>query len=187
MGARGHRETARRIEEDAIRRATGRSFEALRWTVRLVPGLKVAVVGLRYPMWGAREYIKTAKVPAQQRTAAFSERTQRGESMEGKAGDWVTINSDGSTGVIDDAVFQATYAAISGEFSPEGWQLYQKTVPALAVRYWFFLPFRLATLEGPMTVRRGDWILQGPSGDQWPRQHPFMTQNYMGRDGIHIS
>lgn len=52
----------------------------------------------------------------------------------------------------------------------------KKAIPVTA--YQTDEPIDIITLEGTMHANSGDWILTGPTGEQWPVKNEIFTSTY---------
>lgn len=120
---------------------------------------------------GVMEYRKPAPVQAEQVKTAFTETTARGSTLSGKAGDYRVTGADGSSWVVDKAIFESTHQAIAGKPGH-----FQKT--ATIIGFQLDQPVSLQTLEGPVTGEAGDWLVQGPAGEQWIITGPKFAETY---------
>lgn len=56
-------------------------------------------------------------------------------------------------------------------------KVYRKTATAKAKQ--FMMPFRVETPEGVMTGDAGDYVLEGPAGEQWPVKREIFEATYV--------
>lgn len=78
--------------------------------------------------------------------------------MRAEAGDYVVTEGDGRWSVQAD-IFESTY-----RLRPDG--LFEKTATIRAREVEATL--KIATLEGLVHARKGDFLALGPAGDVWP-------------------
>ncbi|WP_167759472.1 hypothetical protein [Mycobacterium sp. PS03-16] len=124
-----------------------------------------------------RRYRRRGDVTAEQRPHAFTWTTSTGEVMHARAGDWLVTDDTGDTRSVAAEVFDGTHEQIGpGRYRRTGTVLAR---PATAGEI-------VATLEGDVIARDGDWIVRGPQGEQWPvPEHRFHANYSAGEEPPH--
>lgn len=117
---------------------------------------------------------RTGSVVAERRDTAWTWPTLSGQTLRGDAGDWAVRDpDDGHWWSVRDDIFRASYEHLDGD----RWHRVG-TVRARPARPGEVV----ATLEGPVTAREGDWVVQGEAGEQWPVGSDEFTRRYRRLD-----
>lgn len=95
--------------------------------------------------------------------------TQRGDQLQGHAGDWVVESPDGGQRTVKDLEFRALYESIGGD----RWRR-TGTVSARQVS----TQVSVSTLEGVARAEPGDWIVTAPDGSSWPVPDEVFRASY---------
>lgn len=94
-----------------------------------------------------------------------------GEVMTAQPGDWAVIDDAGNERSVAAAVFAATHEQVGpGRYRRSGTV---RARPAVAGEV-------IATLEGEVVAKAGDWIIEGSQGEQWPIPEPQFRTTYDG-------
>ena len=117
---------------------------------------------------GWRRFRRAGTVQAERLRQSLVWSTEGGDQLTGRAGDWRV--SDGErTWTVGDEQFRTSY-------EPDGASTYRR-VGIVRAR-----PGRsgevVQTLEGPVQVQSGDWVVQGGSGECWPVPAARFAQSY---------
>jgi hypothetical protein len=118
-----------------------------------------------------QRYLRRGEVTAQKRRRAWSWTTSTGDVMRGSAGDWAITGDDGRHWSVAATVFESSYERV-------GPQRYRRAGTVLARQ----ASDRevIATWEGDAVAHRGDWIVQGTRGEQWPVPDGQFRAGYEG-------
>jgi len=118
------------------------------------------------PLW--RPFVRVGTVTAEQRSTAWTWKSDSGHTMHADAGDWAILE-DGKTWSVRDDIFRATYeAAGAGRWHRTGRVQARPAQPGETVN----------TLEGPTTAAEGDWVVRGSDGEQWPVPKDEFARRY---------
>lgn len=109
-----------------------------------------------------------APVVARQLTRPESLELEAGDRLSGNAGDWVVEGPTGSR-VVAEHVFGQTYR-------PDGDGAYRPTGSVMAIQ--ISAEAEIETLEGWVSARAGDWLVQNPSGECWPVSAEHFVVSY---------
>ena len=91
------------------------------------------------------------------------------QTMRAGAGDWRITNSDGKSWSVAPDIFAATYEHLGGDRWRRTGQA--KARPAVAGE-------SVESLEGRQTAKAGDWVIEGPKGEQWVTSAAHFAANY---------
>lgn len=105
-----------------------------------------------------RSFRRTGTVRAERLVEALEWTTDGGDPLTGQAGDW-RVTDGGRTWTVGDEQFRSSY-----EHDADDRYRRAGTVRARPGRRAEVVQ----TLEGPASVRPGDWVVQGGSGECWP-------------------
>jgi hypothetical protein len=107
----------------------------------------------------AARFERVGVVRASQLTEPLAWTNDTGEQMHGFAGDWRVIDDAGNLRTVSDPEFQSSHEpAGDGRWRRVGSYLAWQVSEAVVVR----------TKEGKATARRGDWVVEAPTGERWP-------------------
>lgn len=126
---------------------------------------------------GAGVYQKTSTVTAVEATedGQLPNGLHYRKARDGRPGDLITTNWDGSQGVVGFDLWPKTYAPTDDPTK------FRKTALSDATPYWGPpRPFR--TLEGVVWMHPRDWVLQahgGALGDRYPVSYNYMRKTYV--------
>lgn len=126
---------------------------------------RMATIGLA-PV--RREFRRVGLVDARRLTEDHSWVAQ-GDPLEGKAGDWLVLASDGTERTVGADRFDALYELVAGVRYRRRGTVHARQVAAST-------PVR--TLEGTADARPGDWIVEGPGGESWPVPAAEFARSY---------
>lgn len=107
-----------------------------------------------------RSFRRIGTVLARQRQQAWTWTTESGQTMQARPGDWEVREPDGGrVWSVRDDIFRNRYQQVDG-------QLWRRsgTVRARPARDGEIID----TLEGVVTARAGDWVVEGEAGERWP-------------------
>jgi len=121
------------------------------------------------PAW--QRFRRIGVVTAQQQHHPWTWTTESGDVMHAAAGDWLVHDSAGNRWSVRDEIFRDSYEHIdNGHWRRTG--------------LVFARPARdgetVDTLEGPVTVAEGAWIVKGERGEQWPVPPAQFARRYQG-------
>lgn len=115
-------------------------------------------LGYRSIPKGWRTYRRLGEVRAHVLEQPTSWQTSSGETMNAAAGDWLVTDEEGNVWSVKPDIFAAAHEKISdSHYRRTGTRKARKAVAGE----------RIATLEGDLEARAGDWILEGAGGEQW--------------------
>lgn len=138
---------------------------------RSIPKSKMTELDARPPdVW--RSFRRVGVVFAERRTEQWSWTTETGDQMRGEAGDWSVVDDAGVERSVDDESFRLSYEPTdeAGEYSRTGvFRARQVHVEEI-----------IATDEGPVRARVGDWVVQGARGEVWPVPSERFLASYEG-------
>lgn len=120
---------------------------------------------------GWRGYRRRGEVTAEKQDHAWTWTTQAGEDMRADTGDWAVVDDHGLERSVAAEVFDSTHARV-------GPQRYRRSGTVLARRAT--RPEVISTLEGDVVANEGDWVIQGPHGEQWPVPDAQFREGYEG-------
>ena len=116
-------------------------------------------------------YRRHGEVTAEQRQVGWTWTMSTGEVMRAQPGDWAVIDDGGNERSVAAAVFAATHERVGpGRYRRSGTV---RARPAVAGEV-------IATLEGDVVAKAGDWIIEGSQGEQWPVPEPQFRKTYDG-------
>lgn len=119
-----------------------------------------------------RRFRRTGTVRAERLTATLQWTTEGGDVLNGRAGDWRLTDGE-RTWTVADEQFQRSYApADDGTYVRTG---VVRARPGASGEL-------VETLEGPVRVQPGDWVVQGSSGECWPVPAVRFAQSYAAVD-----
>jgi hypothetical protein len=129
--------------------AAVRSLAATLWSLRQL--------GFRSrPLW--QPFNRIGTVAAEQRNSPWTWNSDSGHTMRADAGDWA-VQQDGKIWSVRDDIFRDTYEeAGDGQWRRKGLVQARPAQPGEIV----------TTLEGPTAAAKGDWVVRGSNGEQWP-------------------
>jgi hypothetical protein len=120
-------------------------------------------------MW--QQFRRTGTVEAEQRDQPWSWTSASGRPMHAGDGDWSVRGPSGDSWSVRDDIFRATHQHIDGNVWRRCGLVKARQARGDEV---------IETLEGPVPARAGDWIVQGPQGEQWPVRPEIFTKQYEG-------
>jgi hypothetical protein len=107
----------------------------------------------------ASSFERVGLVRASQLTEPIAWTNHTGEQLHGYAGDWRVIDDAGNLRTVTDPDFQSSHEpAGDGRWRRVGTYLAWQVGEEVVVR----------TKEGKATARRGDWVVEAPTGERWP-------------------
>jgi len=119
------------------------------------------------PVW--QRYQRTGTVVAEQRSKPWAWTTIQGQTMHARAGDWEVSDGDGRSWSVRDKIFRSTYEHID----ENRW----RRAGCCRAR-----PARdgetVETLEGPAVATESEWVVEGPTGEQWLVPADKFASNY---------
>jgi hypothetical protein len=91
--------------------------------------------------------------------------------MQARAGDWAVIDDHGDERSVAAGIFESTHRQIGdGRYRRSGTVLARQATQREVIQ----------TLEGTAVANKGDWILQGQQGEQWPVPGEQFRDSYEG-------
>ncbi|WP_164737163.1 RyR domain-containing protein [Georgenia sp. SYP-B2076] len=117
-----------------------------------------------------RRFVRSGRVKAQRQSTDFAWRTDDGQRLQGRAGDWLVTGPDGRQWSITDVKLRATYTYVEGET----WARVGSVLARPA-----FAGERIETLEGGYVAVAGDWVVQDDDGAQWAVPAEYFAINYV--------
>jgi hypothetical protein len=102
-------------------------------------------------------YRRRGVVTAVRQEAPWTWTTGSGDVLSAEAGDW-RLEADGHTWSVRDDAFRATYRHLEGDL----WE----RVGVVTARE-VTMPERVETLEGPVSARPGDWVVEDDERRRW--------------------
>lgn len=126
---------------------------------------------------GFRPYHKTAITYARPVAQAFRVTTETGETLEGVPGDYLCLDpATGGQWIVNQGIFEATYQPASEAPPISGFTAYRKHQVTWAKR----ITERsvIATREGNVVARPGDYLCIGVEGETWPQPAARFEANY---------
>lgn len=118
-----------------------------------------------------RRYRRHGEVIAEKRRHAWTWTTSTGEVMHAQAGDWAVTDDAGVERSVAAGMFDATHVRVGAQ----RYRRYGTTLARRATEQEL-----VATLEGHAVAHEGDWIVQGPRGEQWPVPDDQFRKTYEG-------
>jgi hypothetical protein len=118
-----------------------------------------------------RRYRRRGEVTAEKQDHAWTWTTPAGEEMHADTGDWAVIDDHGQERSVAAEVFDSTHDCV-------GPQRYRRSGSVLARRT--MRQEVISTLEGEVVANEGDWVIQGPHGEQWPVPDGQFREGYEG-------
>ncbi|HEY6493833.1 MAG TPA: hypothetical protein VIZ43_11195 [Trebonia sp.] len=117
----------------------------------------------------ATRFERVGLVRASQLTEPLAWTNHAGEPMHGYAGDWRVIDDEGNLRTVADPDFQSSHEPTGdGRWRRIGTYVAWRVSEAVVVR----------TKEGNATARRGDWVVEAPTGERWPVRHEQFDWSY---------
>ena len=117
----------------------------------------------------ARSFERVGMVEAKRLSAPLRWAIRSGEQMRGDVGDWRVIDDLGEVRTVTDPEFQASHEpADDGQWRRVGTFRAWRASEPLVVR----------TKEGISTADRGDWVVEGQSGERWPVKEGQFQRTY---------
>jgi hypothetical protein len=98
---------------------------------------------------------------------------EKGEQLQGEAGDWHVRDGFGDVRTVGNAEFRQSHEPLGGE-------LWRRTGMFSAWRAREQLVIR--TREGPATAHPGDWVVEGALGERWPITDKQFKRTYRASD-----
>ncbi len=98
---------------------------------------------------------------------------EKGEQLQGEAGDWHVRDGFGDVRTVGNAEFRQSHEPLGGE-------LWRRVGIFSAWRARERLVIR--TREGPATAHPGDWVVEGALGERWPITDKQFTRTYRASD-----
>ena len=138
---------------------------------------------------GFRPYRKTTLTFARKMTTPFNVRLLNGDTVQGKAGDYVCVSDDDSERwIVEGGIFENAY-------TPQPLTDVTVRVGSAQSRLFrqAFMPYRkhqitwakkidsartVHTLEGDVSAQAGDYLCIGTDGELWPQQPARFESNY---------
>ena len=117
----------------------------------------------------SRVFRRVGEVTARRLEEDLAWVTQRGDRLQGHAGDWVVESLDGGQRTVKHEEFLTLYEPIGGD----RWRR-TGTVTAHQVS----TPVTVSTLEGVARAEPGDWIVTAPDGSSWPVPDEVSRRSY---------
>lgn len=106
-----------------------------------------------------RRYVRRGEVTAVKRMHERSWMTAGGETMIARPGDWDVVDDLGDVRSVAAGIFEATHEQV-------GPSRYRRCGTVMARPS--LVGEVVTTLEGEVTARLGDWIVEGSRGERWP-------------------
>lgn len=126
---------------------------------------------------GARRFRRAGMVTARQLPEPRDWVTKAGDTLHGKAGDWLVEGPDGAERTVADEKFRASYEEIApGQYRRVGVVTARQVSAGESV----------ATLEGSATARPGDWVVTDAGGDSWPVPDAQIPPRLRGGGGLAV-
>lgn len=118
-----------------------------------------------------QSYRRCGEVNAEKRDHPWTWTTPSGDMMHAAPGDWAVIDDNGDQRSVASEVFESTHEPVGpGRYRRAGMVLARRSAGNEVVQ----------TLEGEVVTNEGDWIVQGPRGEQWPVPHEQFKDSYNG-------
>jgi hypothetical protein len=118
------------------------------------------------PKW--QQFDRVGTVIAERRSEPWSWTSASGQTMHASAGDWAIQGGNGQTWSVRDDIFRSTHEFDGTRWHRTGIAHARKALAGEVIE----------TLEGPLTAQAGDWIVRGPTGEQWPVRPDVFRQQY---------
>jgi hypothetical protein len=118
-----------------------------------------------------RRYRRRGEVTAEQKSRSWTWVTRAGEEMQADTGDWAVIDDKGNERSVAAEVFDSTH-------DPVGPRRYRRSGTVLARRVT--RQEVISTLEGEVVANKGDWVIRGGHGEQWPVPDRQFRDGYEG-------
>ncbi len=112
---------------------------------------------------------------AVRRDEGWSWTTSSGAVLQGRPGDWEVTGEEGASRSVTDSIFRRTHEHVAGDrWRRVGEVRGRQARPGEVV----------ATLEGDVTARPGEWVLHGVEGEEWvvPQEHLDRTYERVERE-----
>ncbi|MFL6047085.1 MAG: RyR domain-containing protein [Propionibacteriaceae bacterium] len=123
------------------------------------------------------EVTRRGEVTAVRSSVAWSWVNESGETMRAEAGDWRITDDAGRSWSVASDIFVSTYEHVGGDRWRRAGQASAR--PALAGEV-------INSLEGRQTASEGDWVIQGPKGEEWlASSHHFAASYQISESGDH--
>ena len=119
------------------------------------------------PKW--QQFRRTGTVVATRRTDGWSWTAASGQPMHAAPGDWEVRGESGDTWSVRDDIFRSTHRQLDAMRWRRTGVVQARRARAGEV---------IETLEGPLVAQAGDWIVRGPTGEQWPVRPEAFEQQY---------
>jgi hypothetical protein len=117
----------------------------------------------------ASSFERIGMVAAKRLSAPLRWAIRSGEQMWGDVGDWRVIDDRGQLRTVTDPEFQASHEpAGDGQWRRVGTFRAWRASERLVIR----------TKEGRSTADRGDWVVEGQSGERWPVKEGQFQRTY---------
>jgi hypothetical protein len=117
----------------------------------------------------ASSFERVGMVAAKRLSAPLRWAIRSGEQMWGDVGDWRVIDDRGQVRTVTDPEFQASHEpAGDGQWRRVGTFRAWRASERLVIR----------TKEGRSTADRGDWVVEGQSGERWPVKEGQFQRTY---------
>lgn len=127
---------------------------------------------------GWRAFRRTGTVTATQEHAAWTWNTEGGDALSAQAGDWRVTDEDGTEWSVAPDEFTRTYEHVGAAIYRRSGVVHARPgTPGESV----------TSIEGKTIVRNGDWVVQGPSGEEWVVPDAKFTLNYIPVDKAGVS
>lgn len=104
-----------------------------------------------------RRFRRTGHVRAEQLTRTLVWHADGGDRLVGRAGDWKVTDGE-RTWTVADEQFRRSYESDGDGYRRRG---VVRARPGRAGEV-------VETLEGPVRVAEGDWVVEGEEGERWP-------------------
>lgn len=106
---------------------------------------------------GWRRFHRTGSVRAQRLERTLVWHADGGDRLVGRAGDWKVTDGERTWTVADDQ-FRRSYETDGDTYRRRG---VVRARPGRAGEV-------VETIEGPVCVGQGDWVVEGEEGERWP-------------------
>lgn len=108
---------------------------------------------------GWKRFRRTGRVHARKVSIGWTWSAGEGDRMQAASGDWRVSDEEGNEWSVAADIFPETYRHVSGDiWERRGIVLARPASPGE----------RIATLEGEVDTRAGDWVVRGEGGEEWP-------------------
>jgi hypothetical protein len=120
---------------------------------------------------GWHRYGRRGEVTAHKRTHDWTWVTNTGELMHAQAGSWEVIDDNGDERSVAAEVFESTHEQVGPHRYRRSGTLQARRATRQEV---------IKTLEGDVVAKKGDWIVRGEHGEQWPVPDEQFRASYEG-------